>query len=128
MAAKKRTTGARLRRLLLQEDHDEGHFRNVWATILGGTIAVLPLLVGMMELETFLIAATVGALVTLPLWRFVGGPLTRPASIIAMVVLFVVAPALVLRNLPYLAIWTYVGAWVCTLGALRLTTGWKDPA
>jgi hypothetical protein len=127
MARRKRTAGARLRRLVLQEDHDESHFRNVWGTILGGTIAVLPLLVEMMELETFLIAAAIGVMVILPLWPFIGGPLTRPAWFIAMVALLVVGPTLVLRNLPYLAIWTYVGAWAFTLGALRLTTR-KDSA
>lgn len=102
---------------------DDDRFRAALASFLGGTVAVLPLLAGLIDAWSFLIAALIGSLGVLPIWRQVGVPLNRPLPLIAFGWLFIVGPAIVLRALSLLAFWTYLGAWVFTLGVLRFREG-----
>jgi hypothetical protein len=102
---------------------DDDRFRAALASFLGGTVAVLPLLVGVIDAWSFLIAALIGSLGVLPIWRQVGEPLHRPLPLIAFGWLFIVGPAIVIRALSLLAFWTYLGAWVFALGVLRFREG-----
>jgi len=111
--------GRRGGRFAVPLDADDDRFRAALASVLGGTVAVLPLLAGLIDAWSFLIAALIGSLGVLPIWRQVGAPLHRPLPLIAFGWLFIVGPAIVLRVLSLLAFWTYMGAWVFTLGVLR---------
>jgi len=102
---------------------DDDRFSAALASFLGGTVAVLPLLAGLIDAWSFLIAALIGSLGILPIWRQVGEPLNRPLPLIAYGWLFIVGPAIVFRALSLLAFWTYLGAWVFTLGVLRFREG-----
>lgn len=106
---------------------DDARFRHGLAIVLGATLAVLPLLFGVVDVETFVIASAIGGIGVLPLWRHVGGPLSRPLPLVAFVGLFVLGPAIVIRELPYLAVWIYFGAFCFTLGLLRFLTDWREP-
>ena len=101
-------------------DLDDDRFRAALAIVLGGIVAVLPLLVGLIDAWAFLIAGVIGSLGILPIWRQVGAPLKRPLPLIAFIWLFVVGPAIVIWALSLVAFWTFLGAWVFTLGVLRL--------
>jgi hypothetical protein len=101
-------------------DLDDDRFRAALAIVLGGIVAVVPLLIGLIDAWTFLIAGVIGSLGILPIWRQVGAPLNRPLPLIAFIWLFVVGPAIVLWALSLVAFWTFLGAWVFTLGVLRL--------
>jgi hypothetical protein len=103
--------------------NDDDRFRAAWACFLGGTVAVLPLLAGLIDAWSFLIAALIGSVGVLPIWRQVGEPLNRPLPLIAFGWLFIVGPAIVLQALSLLAFWTYLGAWAFTLGVLRFREG-----
>jgi hypothetical protein len=104
-------------------DVDDDRFRAAFAIVLGGICAVLPLLIGLIDAWTFLIASVIGSLGILPIWRQVGTPLNRPLPLIAFGWLFIVGPGIVLRTLSLLAFWSYLGAWVFTLGVLRFREG-----
>jgi hypothetical protein len=78
-----------------------------------------------MDVPTLLIVAAIGGLVILPFWRYAGGPLNSPIAIFVFLEL-VVGPMVIGRLFSALAIWTYIGGWVCTLAFMRLATGWRD--
>jgi hypothetical protein len=115
--------GRRGGRFAVPLDVDDARLRAALASFLGGTVAVLPLLAGLIDAWSFLIAALIGSLGVLPIWRQVGAPLNRPLPLIAFGWLFIVGPAVVLQALSLLAFWTYMGAWVFTLGVLRFGEG-----
>ncbi len=113
-------------RRVLTETGDDGRFRSGLGVILGACIAILPLLFGMLDARTFLIAALIGIIVIAPLWRFVGEPFDGPLPIIAFVA-FVIASVIVLRQLPGPALFVFLGAFTFTLGLLRFVKGWRNP-
>ena len=115
--------GRRGGRFAVPLDVEDDRFRAALASFLGGTVGVLPLLAGLIDPWSFLVAALIGSLGVLPIWRQVGEPLNRPLPLIAFGWLFIVGPAIVIRTLSLLAFWTYLGAWVFTLGALRFGEG-----
>jgi len=86
---------------------------------------MLPLLVGRMDVPTLLIVAAIGGLAILPFWRYAGESLKSPIAVLVFLEL-VVGPIVIGRLFSALAIWTYIGAWVCTLGFMRFATGWRD--
>ena len=117
-----------VRRVLTDTD-DDGRYRSGLAVILGACIAVLPLLFGMLDAKTALIAALIGsivAIVAVPLWRSAGGALDGPLTIVTYVA-FLAASVVVLRQLPGLAIWVFFGGFAFTLGVLRFAIGWRNP-
>jgi hypothetical protein len=113
-------------RRVLTDTDDDGRFRSGLAAILGASIAILSLLFGLVDAETFLIAAPAGFIVVAPLWRFVGEDLNRPMPIFAFVA-FLVASVIVLRQLPGLAFAVFIGSFTFTLGVLRFANGWRNP-
>lgn len=113
-------------RRLLTDTEDDGRFRAGLGVVMGVCIATLPLWFGMMDARTFLIATLIGAISVAPLWRYVGEPLSKPLSIIAFMTLLI-AMVIVLRQLPGLAYFTFLGAWTFTLGLLRFVNGWRNP-
>jgi hypothetical protein len=117
-----------VRRVLTDTD-DDGRYRSGLAAIAGACLATLPLLFGMLDAETALIATLIGsiaAVVAVPLWRSVGGALDGPMTIIAFVAFFI-AMVVVRRQLPGLAVWVFLGGFAFTLGVLRLVHGWRNP-
>jgi hypothetical protein len=106
-------------------DVTEDQLRAGSAILLGACALLLPLLVGRMDVPTLMIVSAIGGLAILPFWRYAGGPLKSPIAIVAFLGL-VIGPLVIGRLFSALAIWTYVGAWVCTLGVMRLATGWRD--
>lgn len=70
-------------------------------------------------MPTLLTVSAIGAIAILPFWRHAGGELTSPVALFVFLEL-VIGPIVIARLFSALAIWTYIGAWVCTLGdALR---------
>jgi hypothetical protein len=117
-----------VRRVLTDTD-DDGRYRSGLAAILGACFATMPLLFGMLDAKTALIAALIGSIVAImavPLWRSVGGALDRPLTIVTFVA-FMVALVVVLRQLPGLAFLVYLGGFAFTLGVLRFVNGWRNP-
>ena len=94
--------------------------------MLGACIATVPLLFGMLDAETVLIALLIGSIVAAPLWRFVGEALDRPATIITYAA-FLIASVVVLRQLPGLAFFVFLGGFTFTLSVLRFVNGWRNP-
>ena len=91
--------------------------------------ATLPLLFGMVDAQTALIAMLIGsvvAVVAVPLWRSAEGALDGPLTIITYVA-FLVASVIVLRQLPGLAFFVFLGGFAFTLGVLRFVNGWQNP-
>ena len=113
-------------RRVLTDTDDDGRYRSGLGAILGASIAILTLLFGMVDVETFLIAALIGAIVVAPLWRFVGEDLNRPLPIIPYVA-FLIASVIVVRQLPGLAFFVFLGGFSFTLGVLRFANGWRNP-
>lgn len=111
---------------VLADSGDDTRFRSGMAMILAPLIALVPPLSGRMDALTFLMVATFGSVVVLPLWRQVGEPLNKPGSIIAFLGLLI-GPLVVARMSSALAIWTYLGAWGFTLALMRFVTRWRDP-
>lgn len=95
------------------------------AVLLGALALLLPLFVGRMDVPTLLTVSAIGAIAILPFWRHAGGSLTSPVALFVFLEL-VIGPIVISRLFSALAIWTYIGAWVCTLGALRFATGGRD--
>ena len=117
----------RVRRVLTDTD-DDGRYRSGLAAIGGACIATLPLLFGMVDAKTTLIAALIGsivAVVSVPLWRSVGEALDGPMTIITFLA-FLIAMVVVMRELPRLAFWVFIGGWAFTLGVLRIANGWRN--
>ena len=106
-------------------DIDEDQLRAGSAILLGACALLLPVLVGRMDVPTLLIVAAIGGLAILPFWRYAGGSLKSPLGLVAFLGL-AIGPMVVGRLFSAWAIWTYLGAWVCTLGFMRLMTGWRD--
>ena len=94
--------------------------------MLGACFVILPLLFGSLDAETVLIAGLIGSIVAAPLWRLVGESLDRPATIITYVA-FLIASVVVLRLLPGLAFFVFLGGYAFTLGVLRFANGWRNP-
>jgi hypothetical protein len=113
-------------RRVLTDTGDDGPYRSGLGVILGACIAILPLLFGMLDARTFLIAALIGVIVIAPLWRSVGEPFDGPLPIIAFVA-FVIASLIVLRQLPGPAFYVFLGAFAFTLSLLRFVNGWRNP-
>lgn len=117
-------------RRLLTDTEDDGRFRSGLGVVMGVCIATLPLLFGMMDAQTFLIATLIGAISVAPFWRYVGEPLSRPFSIIAFMS-FLIAMVIVLRQLPGVAYFAFCGRmgvharidalreWMAEPGAIR---------
>ena len=81
-----------------------------------------------MDAKSALIAALIGsivAVVSVPLWRSVGGALDGPITIITYIA-FLIAMVVVVRQIPP-AFPEFLGGWVFTLGVLRFATGWRNP-
>ena len=117
-----------VRRVLTDTD-DDGRYRSGLAAIGGACIATLPLLFGMLDAKTALIATLIGsivAVVSVPLWRSVGEALDGPITIITYIAFFI-AMVVVLRELPGLAFWVFLGGFAFTLGVLRFANGWRNP-
>jgi hypothetical protein len=113
-------------RHVLTDTEDDGRFRSGLGVILGACFAILPLLFGLVSGETFLIATLIGSVAVAPLWRFVGEPFDRPVTIITYAV-FLIASVIVLRQLPGLALFVFLGGFAFTLSALRFVNGWRNP-
>lgn len=113
-------------RRVLTDTDDDGRFRSGLGAILGASIAILSLLFGLVDAETFLIAALIGSIVVAPLWRFVGEDLDGSLPIIAFVA-FLIASVIVVRQLPGLAFAVFIGSFTFTLGVLRFANGWRNP-
>ena len=106
-------------------DISEDQLRAGSALLLGACVLMLPILVGRMDVPTWLIVAAIGGFAILPFWRYAGGALSSPVAFVPFLEL-VIGPIVIAALFSALAIWTYIGAWVFTLGLLRLATGWRD--
>lgn len=113
-------------RRALTDTEDDGRYRSGLAAMLGACFVILPLLFGSLDAETVLIAGLIGSIVAAPLWRLVGESLDRPATIITYVA-FLIASVVVLRLLPGLAFFVFLGGYAFTLGVLRFANGWRNP-
>jgi len=114
---------------VLTDTEDDGRYRSGLGAIVGAWIATLPLLFGMVDAQTALIPAIIGsvvAVVAVPLWRTAGAALDRPMTIFAYVAFFV-ASVVVLRQLPGLAYFVFIGGFTFALGVLRFVNGWRNP-
>jgi len=80
----------------------------------------------MLDAETVLIATLIGSIVVAPLWWFAEETSNTPLTIIAYVA-FLVALVIVLRQLPSLAAFVFVGGFAFMLGVLRFVNGWRNP-
>jgi hypothetical protein len=107
------------------KDITEDQLRAGSAVLLGACALLLPLLVGRMNVPTLLIVSAIGGFAILPFWRYAGGPFKSPITLLVFLELLI-GPIVIGRLFSALAIWTYIGAWVCTLGVMRLATGWRD--
>src|SRR4051794_24939375 len=110
-------------RQVLTDTEDDGRYRSGLGVMLGASFATLPLLFGLVDGERFLIATLIGSVVVAPLWRFVGEPFHSPLTIITYIV-FLIASVIVLRQLPVLAFFVFLGGFTFTLSVLRFANGW----
>ena len=112
-------------RRVLTDTEDDGRYRSGLGAILGACIVILPLLFGMLDAETVLIATLIGSIVVAPLWRL-GETFDGPLTVISYVA-FLIASVIVLRQLPGLAFFVFLGGFTFTLGVLRFAKGWRNP-
>ena len=113
-------------RRVLTDTEDDGRYRSGLGAILGACIVILPLLFGMLDAETVLIATLIGSIVVAPLWRL-GETFDGPLTVISYVA-FLIASVIVLRQLPGLAFFVFLGGFTFTLSVLRFVNGWRNPA
>lgn len=93
--------------------------------LLAALALLLPLLVGRMDVPTLLIVAAIGGFAILPFWRYAGGSLKSPIALFVYLELLI-GPIVIALLFSALAIWTYIGAWLFTLGLMRFATDWRD--
>jgi len=113
-------------RRVLTDTEDDGRFRSGLGIIAGASFVILPLLFGKLDTETVLVAALIGAIVVAPAWRVVGEPVSSPFSIISYAA-FLIASVIILRLLPGLACFVFLGGFTFTLSLLRFVNGWRNP-
>ena len=107
------------------KDVSEDQLRWALGAALGGLVALLPLLTGRSDVSTVLIVAAIGSLAILPFWRHAGEALASRVAFIPLLEL-VVGPILIAALFSASLIATYLGAWFCTLGVVRLAAGWRE--
>ena len=117
--------GPQGRLILSIRDISDDQLRAGSAVLLGACALLLPFLMGRIDVPTLLIVAAIGGFAILPFWRYAGGSLTSPIALLAFLELLI-GPIVIGGLFSALAIWTYIGAWACTLGFMRLATGWRD--
>lgn len=113
-------------RRVLTDTEDDGRYQSGLGAIFGACIATLPLLFGMLDVETVLIATLIGSIAAVPLWWFEREAIDGPATIIPYVALLV-ASVVVARQLPGLAVFVFLGGCAFMLSVLRFVTGWRNP-
>jgi hypothetical protein len=104
---------------------DDDQLRWGLGVFLGGCVALLPLLIGRSDVPTTVVVSAIAAVVILPVWRHVGGPLSSPLAVIAFLE-FVIGMLVIGRVFGGGSIATWMGAWFCALGSIRFLTGWRD--
>jgi hypothetical protein len=116
-------------RRVLTDTEDDGRYRSGLGAIVGACVVILPLVFGRMGAEAALIATLIGsvvAIVAVPLWRFVGETFDGPLTVISYVA-FLLASVIVLRQLPGMAFFVFLGGFTFTLSVLRFVNGWRNP-
>ena len=110
----------------LLEPGDLSLVRSWSGIVLGTSFIGLPVLFGMLDLLTCLIASLVGAILSLLFWRQIVDP-SSGRRFLAFLVLFMLGAVGFARNFGGLAGFAYVGALIFVLSVMRLATGWRDP-
>jgi hypothetical protein len=108
------------------EPGDESLVRSWSGVVFGACIVGFPVLFGVMDLRTCVMASLAGAVPSLVFSRPLSEPSSRPLAKIAFVI-FALGFLGTGRILGGLAMFTYVGGWLFVLSVLRLVTGWRDP-
>lgn len=105
----------------------DGHdrLRSGLGAVLGACIALLPFLVGRMDLATTLTMSAIGAVGILPVWRHAGTALKTPGAVIAFFGLLV-GPIVIAKLFSALAGVSYIGGWATALGLARFLADWRD--
>jgi hypothetical protein len=112
-------------RRVLTDTEDDGRYRSGLGAIVGACIVILPLVFGMLDAGAVLIAMLIGSIVLAPLWRL-GETFNGPLTVISYVA-FLIASVIVLRQLPGLAFFVFLGGFTFTLSVLRFVNGWRNP-
>lgn len=110
----------------MRDGDNDDQLRWALGAFLGGCVALLPFLVGRLDMSTTLVVSAIAAAVILPFWRHAGEALNKPIAIIPLLEL-VFGPAVIAAFFSGAAIATYIGAWFCALGVMRFVSGWRDP-
>lgn len=109
----------------MKDDEDLDRLRSAMGMFLGGLFVLLPLIVGRYDIPRTLIVSAIAAAAILPFWRYVGEGLNRRIAVIPLLELMF-GPALVALWFSANAIPVYIGAYVCTVSAIRFATRWRD--
>jgi hypothetical protein len=109
----------------LTDTDDDGRYRSGLGIVAGACFVILPLLFGALDTETSLTAMLIGAIVAVPFWRFADGPSRSLLAIISYVASFIAA-LIVLRQLPGLAFFVFLGGFTFMLSLLRFANGWQN--
>lgn len=109
------------------KDSDEDVDQLRWASgvLLGGLFALLPLIAGRYDVPRTLLVSAIAAAAILPFWRQVSEGLNRRFAAIPLLELMF-GPALVALWFTADAIPVFIGAYVCTVSAIRFATRWRD--
>lgn len=110
---------------MLFDGEKDDQLRWFLGMILGGCVALLPLVTGRLDGPTTLVVAAIATVSILPVWRHVGQALTTPIAVIPLFEL-VFGPAFVALFFSGTAIATFIGSWFLALGVLRFVTEWRD--